>query len=96
MMMCERDNERLLVLERARAVRIPETLRYVLRFMDEPDFTEAVCETIVELAHHRDLREANKEEFHAALDTVIAISKDPTNIDRAQRYKENKSWVRPK
>ena len=96
MMMCERDTERSFVLERARAIRIPESLEYVLRYLDQPAFTETVCETIVELAHHRNLREPNKAEFHSALDKVIATSKDPTSVDRAQRYKENKTWVRPK
>ncbi len=96
MTMCQRDTERTLVLERARAIRIPETLRFVLPYTDQPAFAEKACETIVELAHHRNLREPNETDFHPALDKVIATSKNPTNIDRAQRYKKNQTWVRPK
>jgi len=94
--MSRRDQERILVLQRARAVRIPETLRYVLPFVDEPKLSEHACETIVELAHHRGLREPNKAEFHGALDQVIRTSQNATTVDRARRYKNNQTWVRPK
>ena len=47
------------------------------------------------IAHHRDVRDANKAEFTAALDKVIEISKDPVVVDRANRYKAGKTWVRP-
>ena len=45
--------------------------------MDQPQFTQIACETVVELAHHKDLRQPNKAEFDKALDKVIALSKDP-------------------
>ncbi len=93
---CTRDEDRLLVLQRARSIRTVETLRFILEHVDEPAFTEMACETIVELAHHRTLRDAHKEEFHAALDRVIATSQDATSVDRANRYKNNQTWVRPK
>ena len=95
MTMCENDRERNLVIERARAVRIPEALRYVLPYVDEPATASKACETIVELAHHRGLREPNKAEFDHALDKVIATSRDATLVDRAKRYKNNQTWVRP-
>jgi hypothetical protein len=57
---------------------------------------EHACETIVELAHHRGLREPNKPEFDRALDKVMATSKNATTVDRAKRYKNNQTWVRPK
>jgi len=93
---CTRDEDRLLVLQRARSIRTVGTLRFVLEHVDEPAFTETACETIVELAHHRALRDAHKEEFHTALDRVIATSKDATSVERANRYKNNQTWVRPK
>ncbi len=95
MSLCARDSERNLVLQRARAVRTPETLRFVLPYMDQPAHAQQACETIVELAHDRKLRDANKAEFHAALDKVMATSKDATVIDRANRYKQGQTWVRP-
>jgi HEAT repeat protein len=96
MSMCQRDAERNLVIQRAQAIRTVETLRYLVPYLDRPAYAQQACETIVELAHHRDLREPNKEEFHQALDKVIQISKDRTVVDRANRYKNNQTWVRPR
>ena len=49
---------------------------------------------MVELAHHRSLREPNKVEFDRALDRVIQVSKEATDIERAKRYKRGETWVR--
>ena len=49
---------------------------------------------MVELAHHREVRDANKADFMPALDKVIAICKDPTLVERANRYKAGKTWVK--
>lgn len=96
MELATRDEERKLVLDRARAVRTIETLRFVAPLIDTPELTEQACLTVVELAHHRGLREPYKAEFHKVLDKVIATSKDETTVDRAERYKADKTWVRPK
>ena len=96
MSMCSGKSEQLLALQRASAIRIPETLRFVTPYLEEPDLAERACLTIVELAHHRGLREASKAEFHAALDRVIQQSSDAVVVDRARRYKNNQTWVRPK
>jgi hypothetical protein len=93
---CERDEERKLVLDRARAIRIPETLRFLLPYLDEPEFAEQACFSIVELAHHRSLREPNKQEFHEALEKVKATTEDATVRDRAGRYQRGETWARPK
>jgi len=94
--LCTRDAERNLALGRAQAIRIPETLRFLLPYLDQPAYAQQACLSIVELAHHRTLREPNKAEFDRALDRVIQTSKDPTVIDRAKRYKTGQTWVRPK
>ena len=91
-----RDEERLLVLQRAQAIRDVETLRYLVSFLDQPNFAQEACNSIVELAHHRELRDANKPEFEQALDAVIRISRDPVVVERANRYKKGQTWVRPK
>jgi len=95
MTMCNDNDDRNLLLRRASAIRTVETLRYVRAFLDQPQHAESACESIVELAHHRGLREPNKAEFHQALDKVIATSKDAVVIDRAKRYKADQTWVRP-
>jgi len=94
MKLCSKDSERNLVLQRAAAIRTVETLRWVLTFFDQPALAVHVHEAVVELAHHRSLREPNKAEFDAALDQVLAASKDEIVLDRAQRYKKGQTWDR--
>ncbi len=94
--MCEDDAERKLVLQRAASIRILEAVHFIAPYLKQSPFAEQACESIVELAHHRSLREPNKAEFDLLLDEVIATSKDATTIDRAQRYKKGQTWVRPK
>jgi hypothetical protein len=96
MSLCETDAQRNEVLRRAQVIRLRETLHFLLSFFDQPAFTEQACLSIVELAHHRGLREPNKDLFFPALDKVVSVSKDPTTVDRAKRYKAGQTWVRPK
>jgi len=96
MKMSTRDAERHLVLDRVRTVRCIESLRYIVPYLDQPEHAERACLSIVELAHYRDLREPNNDEFNAILDRVMEISKDEVVIDRAKRYKADQTWVRPK
>jgi len=88
--------ERALVVNRCRTSYSIESLRYVLPYLEQPEFVQPACETIVELAHHRELREPNKSEFDPALDKVIKLSKDAVVVDRANRYKRGETWARPK
>jgi len=90
------DAERNYALKRAESIRLAETLRFVRPYVDQGPYAQRACQTIVELAHDRKLRDDNKSEFHAALDDVIATTKDPVVIDRANRYKKGQTWVRPK
>jgi HEAT repeat protein len=94
MKLCTKDSERVLVLKRAPAIRSVETLRWVLTFFDKPALAVQAHEAVVELAHHRNLREPNKDEFAAALDQVLAASKNDIIRDRAQRYKNGQTWDR--
>lgn len=94
MVMCQEDADRLQVLDRAKAVRTVQSLRFIMPYLDQPRYAEQACLTVVELAHHSELREAHKAEFHRALDKVIETSNDETVIDRARRYKKGQTWVR--
>jgi HEAT repeat protein len=95
MAMASADRERILALDRARAIRTTGALRFILPYVSKSATAEQACLSIVELAHHRTLREPNKAEFHKALDLVIKTSKNATVIDRANRYKADQTWVRP-
>ncbi|MGM0488514.1 MAG: HEAT repeat domain-containing protein, partial [Planctomycetota bacterium] len=93
MKMCVRDEERKLVLRRAAAVRLPETLQFLLPYLDQPTFAQHACQSIVELAHHRSLREPNKAAFHEALEKVKQVSTDPVVVERANRYQKDQTWT---
>jgi hypothetical protein len=92
--LCTSDEERGRLLERASAIRTVDTLRLLMPFLDQPAVAESAAKGVVELAHHRSLRDAHKAEFVAALDRVLAVSKDPVTRDRAERYKQGKTWER--
>ena len=62
--------------------------------LDDPALSEAACRSVVELAHHRKLRDAHKAEFVAALDRVLAATKNQELLERAVRYKGGKTWDR--
>jgi hypothetical protein len=84
-----------LVINRVRTAYDVESVRFVLPYIDQPDFAQIACESIVEIAHHREVRDPNKAEVDKALDKVIATSKDPVVVDRANRYKRGETWQRP-
>jgi len=92
--LCRTDAERARLLERAAAVRTVETLRFVKPFLADPALAEHACRSVVELAHHRELRDGNREEFMAALDAVVATTKDAELVERAGRYKAGRTWER--
>ena len=71
------------MLQRASAIRTLETLHFLVPYLDQRPYAQQACESVVELAHHRDLREPNKAEFDRVLDQVLQISQDATVKDRA-------------
>ncbi len=85
------NEERNYVIERAKAIRTMDSLRFVLSYMDKPELSQRACAAVVELAHYRELRDPNKAEFDKALDNVIGICKDPTLVDYAKRYQRGET-----
>jgi HEAT repeat protein len=94
--LCQKNEDRARVLERANAIRTIETFRFVLPYLDDPALAEPACKSVVELAHHQKLRDSSKDEFAKALDKVISLTKDAELVERANRYKEGKTWERKK
>ncbi len=84
-----------LVINRIRTAYDVDSVRFVLPYVDQPEFAQIACETIVEIAHHREVRDPNKAEVDKALDKVIATSKDPVVVERANRYKRGETLQRP-
>jgi len=87
MELATRDQDRSLIIERTGAVRDINALRFVVPYLSEPELAQAACRTVVELAHHKELREPNKDEFEKALDKVILTTKDKKLVERAAKYK---------
>ncbi len=96
MELCQTDDDRGRLIERVHAIRTVEAFRFVTGYLDSPALAEPACRSVVELAHHRQLRDANKDEFSKALDRVIEMTKNPELVERANAYKEGKTWERKK
>jgi len=96
MALCERTEDKARILERANAIRTIETFRFVVPYLDDPGLVEPACRSVVELAHHQKLRDANKDEFTKALDKVLAATKNEELLERATRYKAGQTWDRTK
>lgn len=92
--LCTTDDERGRLLERAAAIRTVDTLRFIVPQLEQPAVAESAAKGVVELAHHRSLRDAHKPEFAAALARVLEVSQDPVTRDRAERYLQGKTWER--
>ncbi len=90
MKLATRNEERALILDRAASVRQIETLRFVADYLGDPVLAPNACRAVVELAHHRGLRDPNKAEFAPALEKVIAITKDSNLAERAKKYLSEK------
>jgi len=84
--MATRDEERSFALERAGAIRTVDALRFVAGHLDYPHLSPAACRAVVELAHHKDLRNPNPDAFASALRKVIATTSDTALAERAKRY----------
>lgn len=96
MVLCQKNEDRAKLLERANAIRTIETFRFILPYLDDPALAEPACKSVVELAHHQKLRDSSKDEFVKALDKVISLTKNAELVERANRYKEGKTWERRK
>jgi len=86
-------DQKAIALKRSSAILSIETLRFVTPYMDQPEFTGVACKAVVELAHHKELRQPNEAEFDKALDKVIKLSKDPEVLLRANHYLKGETWV---
>ena len=86
--------EKVAVINRTRTAYDVEAMRFVRPYLDQPEFCQTACETIIELAHHRQIRDPNKAEFDAVLDQVIKLSTNDELVERANRYKRGETWER--
>jgi hypothetical protein len=90
MSLAERDDDRRLVVERAQAVDLWETVVFVRPYLEEPALRDAACRTIVQVARLPALR-AEHPEILADLEQVIERSGDRQTVTRAQRWLQESS-----
>ncbi len=86
MKLCQQDEDRRLIVVRASTVRTMETVRWVAPYLDQPELAQAACRSIVDLAHHKFLRNPNRAEFNPLLKKVAQIGQDQKIVDRAKQY----------
>ena len=79
------DADRQWCLSRVATVRIIESVDWATSFLDDPVLTQTACSVIVELAHHRFLREPNKAKFDPLLLKVEQTAKDKDIAERAKK-----------
>jgi len=85
--LAKRVEDKRLILDRVGQIRHVDSLRFVLKYFDDAELQERVCESILNLAHHVDLKRTARDEFNAALDKVLAVTQRNDFRDRANRYK---------
>ncbi len=81
----ENDSNRNLALSRASVVRTLDTVRWAESLLDNPALSETACKVIVELAHHRFLRQPNKAFFDPILRKVEKTAKDKSIAELAEK-----------
>ena len=85
--LAKRVDEKRLIIERVGQIRTVESLRFVLKFIDDAELQERACWAVLELAHQTELRKSALEEFTAALDKVLAVTTNNDYRNRANGYK---------
>ncbi|MDR3181894.1 MAG: HEAT repeat domain-containing protein [Planctomycetaceae bacterium] len=85
--LAKRDEDKLLIIQRAGQIRTVESLRFVLKSFDDAKLQETVCGAVLDLAHHLELKRSAKDEFVSALDKVLSVTKRNDFKERANRYK---------
>ena len=83
-----RDDERRYALERLGAVREPESVEFLLQYVDTKELSNRALNSILDLAHQDYLRKQYKDLFIKALDVVLEKG-DQGQKDRAQNYQSN-------
>ena len=72
-------------LSRAATVRTMESADWAASFLNDPVLSQTACTVIVELAHHRFLREPNKARFEPILLKVEQTAQDKDIVERAKK-----------
>ncbi len=83
----ENDEDKKFCLSRAVAIRTVASVEWAADFLDDPTLAQTACSVIADLAHHRFLREPNKETFDPIL---IKVEKIAENKEIAERVRKSR------
>ena len=78
--------EKQLIIDRAKAIRIPESVTFAMQYMGDPAVSQTVCSTVTELGRNIDLRRNNADVLRPALEKVLEVSTDNNLKDNVRRY----------
>jgi len=79
------DADKQWCLSRCSTIRTMESVEWIAGYLDDPVLAQTACAAIAELAHHRFLREPNKERFAPILVKVENIAKDAKIIESVKK-----------
>ena len=82
-----RVEEKRFVIERLGQIRVVESLRFIVKYIDDPELRDRVCWSILDLAHQTGLRRSARDEFNTALDKVLEVTTNNDQRNRANQYK---------
>jgi HEAT repeat protein len=86
----DRNEEKRLILDRARAVHSFAAVEFAADHMSEPRLASQAIATVVDLLHRGEIRKPNQTQADKILDEVIKLSKDKSLIERAKSFKSAK------
>ncbi|MDR0336742.1 MAG: HEAT repeat domain-containing protein [Planctomycetaceae bacterium] len=79
------ESDRQWTLSRTSAIRTINSVQWAASYLNDPILAQTACSVITELAHHRFLREPNKDIFVPILLNVEKIAKDKNVAERAKK-----------
>ena len=78
--------EKQLIIDRASAIRIPESVTFAMQYINDATLAQNVCRTVTELGRNTDLRRNHSDVLIPALKKVLEVSKDNDLKANVQRY----------
>jgi HEAT repeat protein len=90
MKQADRNEERRLIIDRAREIQSIASVRFAASYIADPKLASQACATVVELLHRDEIRQPNQLEANKIIDQVIKISKDKSLVERAKSFKTTK------
>ena len=85
MQMADNAADKQWCMSRCSTIRTMESVEWIAGYLDDSVLSQTACEALAELAHHRFLREPNKERFDTILAKVEKITKDAKVIESVKK-----------